>query len=74
MITLKLTQIGNSTGVVLPKEALEKLRVEKGDVIYLTETPEGYSLTSYNQDLEDQMKAMQSVMKQYRNTLRELAK
>jgi putative addiction module antidote len=74
MITLKLTQIGNSTGVVLPKEALEKLRVEKGDVIYLTETPEGYSLTPYSQDFEDQMKAMQSVMKQYRNTLRELAK
>lgn len=74
MISLKLTQIGNSTGVVLPKEALEKLRVEKGDVIYLTETPEGYSLTPYNQDFEDEMKAMQSVMKQYRNTLRELAK
>lgn len=74
MIALKLTQIGNSTGVVLPKEALEKLRVEKGDVIYLTETPEGYSLTPYNQDFEDQMKAMKSVMKQYRNTLRELAK
>jgi putative addiction module antidote len=74
MITLKLTQIGNSTGVVLPKEALEKLRVEKGDVIYLTETPEGYNLTPYSQDFEDEMKAMRSVMKQYRNTLREFAK
>ena len=42
MIVLKLTQIGNSTGVVLPKEALEKLHVSKGDVIYLTETPDGF--------------------------------
>lgn len=74
MYTLKLTQIGNSTGVVLPKEALEKLRVGKGDVIYLTETPDGFRVTPYDADFERQMTAMREVMGRYRNTLRELAK
>ena len=74
MIALKLTQIGNSTGVVLPKEALEKLRVSKGDVIYLTETPDGFRLTPYDSEFEQQMKVAKEVMKKRRNVLRELAK
>ncbi len=74
MITLKLTQIGNSTGVVLPKEALEKLRVEKGDVIYLTETPDGYRVTPYEAGFEEQMAVTREMMKRRRNVLRELAK
>lgn len=48
MIALKLTQIGNSTGVVLSKETLEKMYVSKCDVIYLTETPDAFRLTPYN--------------------------
>jgi putative addiction module antidote len=74
MIALKLTQIGNSTGVVLPKEALEKLRVSKGDVIYLTETPDGFRITPYDSEFERQMTIARDVMKQRRNVLRELAK
>jgi putative addiction module antidote len=74
MIALKLTQIGNSTGVVLPKEALEKLRVSKGDVIYLTETPDGFRLTPYDSEFERQMTVAKEVMKKRRNVLRELAK
>jgi putative addiction module antidote len=74
MIALKLTQIGNSTGVVLPKEALEKLRVGKGDVIYLTETPDGFRITPYNSEFEQQMTVAREVMKKRRNVLRELAK
>ena len=74
MIVLKLTQIGNSTGVVLPKEALEKLRVSKGDVIYLTETPDGFRITPYNSAFEHQMETAKEIMKKRRNALRELAK
>ena len=74
MIILKLTQIGNSTGVVLPKEALEKLRVSKGDVIYLTETPDGFRITPYNSAFEHQMETAKEIMKKRRNALRELAK
>ncbi|WP_300300981.1 AbrB/MazE/SpoVT family DNA-binding domain-containing protein [Ferrovibrio sp.] len=74
MFTLKLTQIGNSTGVVLPKDALAKLKVEKGDTLYLTETPDGFRLTPYNPEFERQMEAAQRIMKKRRNLLRELAK
>lgn len=74
MIALKLTQIGNSTGVVLPKEALEKMRVGKGDVIYLTETPDGFRVTPYDVAFEQQMTLAREVMKKRRNVLRELAK
>lgn len=74
MIVLKLTQIGNSTGVVLPKEALEKLRVSKGDVIYLTETPDGFRITPYNSAFGHQMEIAKEIMKKRRNALRELAK
>jgi len=74
MLALKVTTIGNSIGVVLPKEAAAKLKVEKGDVVYLTETPDGYRLTPYNPEFETQMEAARTVMKKRRNALRELAK
>ena len=45
MHTLKLTQIGNSVGVILPKDVLAKLKLEKGDSIFITETPDGYAIT-----------------------------
>jgi len=48
MVKLKVTTVGNSTGVVLPKEVLARLKVEKGDTLYLTEAPEGYRITPYN--------------------------
>jgi putative addiction module antidote len=74
MLKVKVTSIGNSMGIVLPKEALAKLRVAKGDVLYLVDTPEGLTLTPYQQDLEAQMEAAEKVMKKYRNALHELAK
>ena len=74
MISLKLTQIGNSVGFILPKEAAARLNVEKGDVVYLTESPDGYRITPYDPAFEEQMKAAQRVMKKRRNVLRELAK
>ncbi|MBF0168590.1 MAG: AbrB/MazE/SpoVT family DNA-binding domain-containing protein [Alphaproteobacteria bacterium] len=73
-VTLKLTAIGNSTGTVFPKEVLARLKVERGDQLYLTETPEGYLLTPYEEGFASQMDAAQNVMRRYRNTLRELSK
>ncbi|HXQ67966.1 MAG TPA: AbrB/MazE/SpoVT family DNA-binding domain-containing protein [Alphaproteobacteria bacterium] len=74
MVKLKLTTIGSSTGVVLPKEVLARLKLEKGDAVYLTEAPEGYRLTPYNPDFERQMKLARRVMRERRHVLRALAK
>ena len=74
MIELKLTVIGNSLGVVLPKEALARMKLGKGDKVYITETPDGYRLTPYNPEFESQMKAARKIMKKRRAALRELAK
>jgi putative addiction module antidote len=71
--TVKLTTIGNSVGIVLPKEILTKLNVEKGDTLYISETPEGIELTPYDQDFADEMKAARRVMKENRDVLRRLA-
>jgi putative addiction module antidote len=74
MTKLKVTAIGNSMGVVLPKEALNKMKLSKGDSLYLVENPDGYTLTPYEDDFEEQMASARKIMKQYRNALRELAK
>lgn len=71
--TLKLTQIGNSTGVVLPKELLEKLRVGRGDVLSVIETPNGIELTAYDPDFARQMELAERVMREDRDVLRLLA-
>lgn len=71
--TVKLTTIGNSIGIVLPKELLTKLNVEKGDTLYVSETPDGIQLTPYDQEFADQMKAARQVMKENRDVLRRLA-
>jgi len=74
MTTLKLTQIGNSVGVILPKEILARLKLEKGDTVFVTDTPGGVVLTPFSADFESQMTAARRIMKQRRNVLRELAK
>jgi putative addiction module antidote len=74
MITLKLRQVGNSVGFVLPKEAAVRLNVEEGDVIYLTESADGYRISPYDPTFEKQMQAAERVMKKRRNVLRALAK
>ncbi len=74
MFALKLTQIGNSVGVVLPKELLAKLNVEKGDTVYATESPDGVRLTPFDPVFEKQMEAARKIMKARRNVLHELAK
>jgi putative addiction module antidote len=74
MFALKLTQIGNSVGVVLPKELLAKLHIEKGDTVYATESPDGVRLTPFDPAFEKQMDAARKIMKARRNVLHELAK
>ena len=74
MIKLKLTAVGNSSGVVFSKEVLARLKVNKGDTVYLTESPDGYRLTPYNPEFETQMTAARKIMKRRRAALRELAK
>ena len=74
MLEVKITAIGNSVGIVLPKEALAKLKAAKGDVLYLVEGPDGLTLTPYRADFAEQIEAAERVMKKYKNALRELAK
>ncbi len=73
MSTLKLTTVGNSTGVVLPKEILQRLRVDKGDLLYVLETPSGIELTPYNPEFAAQMEAAERVMREDRDVLKKLA-
>ena len=70
----KVTTIGSSAGVVLPKEALARLRVKKGDRLFLVETPNGYELVPYDPEFRQQMEAAEEGMHRYRNALRQLAK
>lgn len=72
-ITVKLTTVGNSTGIVLPKELLEKLRVQKGDVLHVLETPNGIELTSFDPEFARQMDVAERVMREDRDILRRLA-
>ena len=75
MIELKLRKIGNSLGVVLPKEAVARLYVGDGDRLYLSEAPEGgYRLTPYDPAFALKMTKAEEIGRRYRNTLRTLAK
>ncbi len=74
MSALKLTQIGNSVGVILPKELLAKLGVGKGDTLYAIDQPDGVKLTVADPEFETQMEVAREVMKRRYNVLRELAK
>ena len=74
MHALKLTQIGNSVGVILPRELLVKLGMAKGDTIYAVDQPDGVRLTVADPDFVAQMDVARQVMKERRAVLRELAK
>lgn len=74
MTALKITQIGNSVGVILPKDVLARLKVEKGDVLYLTEAANGVTLTPYDPAVEAQIEAGREFMRDYRDTFHQLAK
>lgn len=73
-VALKITQIGNSVGVILPKEVLSRLKVGKGDSLFVTELPDGVALRPYDEEFVHQMEVAREIMKEYRDVLRELAK
>ena len=74
MQQLKLTQIGNSVGVILPRDILARMRLEKGDTVFVTETPHGLAITPHDPTFETQIIAAQAIMKKRRAVLHELAK
>jgi putative addiction module antidote len=74
MVKVKVTTIGSSVGIVLPKEILTRLRVKKGDSLLLTEAPGGYRITPFDPEFDKVMSAASKVMRRRRHVLRELAK
>ena len=74
MTALKITSVGNSAGVLLPKELLAKLRVEKGDMLHVIETENGIELTPYDPEFDAQMAVAENIMREDRDILRKLAK
>ena len=70
---LKITCVGNSAGVILPKEVLEKLRVGKGDTLFFTETPMGFQVSPLDEKIQRQMAVAEQVMRDNRNFLHKLA-
>ena len=75
VLELKLRKVGNSVGVVLPKEALARLNAAEGDSVFLTESPGGgLRVTAQSPEFAKKMKVFESLSRRYRNALRELAK
>ena len=70
---LKITTVGNSVGIVLPRDILERLRVAKGDSLYAMETPNGIELTAFDEEFAGQMDIAKRVMREDRDVLRKLA-
>lgn len=74
MIALKTSAVGDATALVLPKEVSDRLQVQPGDTVYLTESPDGYKLTPYDPEFEKQMQIAETGMRRYADALRKLAK
>lgn len=70
---IKITTVGNSTGIVLPKELLTRLRIGKGDSLYATELPDGIKLSPFDPELAGQMEVAEKIMRKRRTLLRKLA-
>jgi putative addiction module antidote len=74
MTTIKIREVGNSLGVVFPKELLARLRVAKGDKLFVQETVDGLRLTAYDPEFQRQMEIAEMVMREDRDALRALSK
>ncbi|MCB2020742.1 MAG: AbrB/MazE/SpoVT family DNA-binding domain-containing protein [Burkholderiaceae bacterium] len=74
MHSLKITQIGNSLGLILPREVLARLKLAKGDTVHITESPSGLVVTPYDPALAEQLKLGREFMSEYRDTFHQLAK
>lgn len=73
MTAVKVTNIGNSKGIILPKEILALLNADTGDVLYITRTPNGIAITSYDEKFARHMEAAEQIMREDRDVLRRLA-
>ena len=71
--TSKVISIGNSAGIILPKEILARLKVEKGDTVCLSVTPHGANLTPYDDQFMRKLESTEKIMRKYRDALRKLA-
>jgi len=71
---LKIIAIGNSAGLILPKELLARLRVEKGDELFAVDTPDGITLTAFDPARAARMEVAERIMREDRDVLRKLAK
>jgi putative addiction module antidote len=71
--TAKIIPVGNSAGVILPKEILARMKVEKGDTLFIVESPQGIRLVPYDQEFARQMEAAREVMRENRDVLQRLA-
>ena len=74
MSKLKLTAVGTSTGVVIPKEILQRMKVARGDFLHVSETAEGYLVTPYDPAVAEQVEAGREFMREFRDTFKALAK
>lgn len=74
MAVLKLTKVGTSTGVVIPKEMLNRLKVAQGDTLFAVEAPNGYLITPYDPDVAEELQLGREFMRKYRETFKALAK
>ncbi len=70
---VKVIAVGNSSGIILPKETLARLNVQKGDTLYLTEGPQGIRLVPYDEEFAAQMETAREIMRENRDVLRRLA-
>jgi putative addiction module antidote len=73
LLNLKLTAVGTSTGVIIPKEMLNRMKVSRGDTLHVAETPEGYLITPFDPGIAAQVEAGREFMKEYRDTFKILA-
>ena len=72
-MNLKLVSIGSSVGVILPKNAIKRLHLKKGDKVFMSETPNGIELTPFDPEVATQMQLAEDIMRENRNVLRKLA-
>lgn len=71
--TVKVIPVGNSSGIILPKETLARLNIQRGDTLYITEGPEGIRLSPFDEDFARQMEAAREIMRENRDVLQRLA-
>jgi putative addiction module antidote len=74
MTALKITQIGDCLGLILPKEVLARLKLAKGEAVFLTDTPDGMAITPYDSETAELLALGSEFMREYEDTFRALAK